>query len=193
MLEELGIGAVEAVDDCDVLWIDCLFIITCDGTVSSLIETVGRESVSDVDNAFKSSLSLIFVFLISITIFSNVYEDIGLHLDRPDEKPSVIDLLGGDLGIGIERVALVVSSAFPSSTDATESTLVDSAGACFFDKKEGLVVCALPVGVSGNFGFESQQNVSLFHNLQLRFSSLLPSSIESAHLLNTVFPIVLEM
>jgi hypothetical protein len=30
-------------------------------------------------------------------------------------------------------------------------------------------------------GCASQQNVSLFHNLQLRFSSRLPSSIDSAH------------
>jgi hypothetical protein len=37
----------------------------------------------------------------------------------------------------------------------------------------------------GNSGLVSQHRVSRFHNLQLRFSSRLPSSIDSAHLLKT--------
>lgn len=125
-----------------------------------------------------------------------MYEEIGLHLDRLDEKLAAAELQGADIWIGIERdddvVVVEDDESSSSSTDATESTLVDSSGVCFFDRKEGLEVCALPVGVSGNFGFESQQKVSLFHNLQLRFSSLLPSSMDSAHLLNTGLGILLK-
>lgn len=36
----------------------------------------------------------------------------------------------------------------------------------------------------------SQQNVSLFHNLQLRFSNLRPSSNDPAHLEKTMFELV---
>jgi hypothetical protein len=68
------------------------------------------------------------------------------------------------------------------SSDAAESTLEDNEGTSFGLGRRGRTSMA---GVVARCGCASQQNVSRFHNLQLRFSNLFPSSIDSAHLEKT--------
>ena len=64
------------------------------------------------------------------------------------------------------------------SSDATESPLRDNSGTSF-GLGAGRVMSI--AGVVARCGCASQQNVSLFHSRQLRFSNLLPSWIDSAH------------
>lgn len=64
-----------------------------------------------------------------------------------------------------------------SSEDA-ESTLDESDGTSF---RLGRCLDISIAGVVENWGCAGQQNVSLFHNLQLRFSNRFPPSIDSAH------------
>ena len=71
---------------------------------------------------------------------------------------------------------------FPASSDAAESTLDDNEGTSFGLGRRGRTSMA---GVVARCGCASQQKVSRFHNLQLRFSNLFPSSIDSAHLEKT--------
>jgi hypothetical protein len=68
------------------------------------------------------------------------------------------------------------------SSDAAESTLDDNEGISFGLGRRGRTSMA---GVVARCGCASQQKVSRFHNLQLRFSNLFPSSIDSAHLEKT--------
>jgi hypothetical protein len=65
-----------------------------------------------------------------------------------------------------------------ASSDAAESTLDDSGGTSFaLGCRRGTWIA----GVVARCGCASQQNVSRFHNLQLRFSNRFPSSMDSAH------------
>ena len=62
-----------------------------------------------------------------------------------------------------------------------ESTLAERSGTSAF-----LGFGLVPSGAGlPPWGSESQQNVSRFHTLQLKFSSRFPSSNDSAHLENT--------
>lgn len=69
------------------------------------------------------------------------------------------------------------SDTFESS-DAKESTLAESSGTSL---RPGLDLAKSIAGVVASSGCVSQQSVSRFHMRQLRFSSLRPFSIESAH------------
>lgn len=90
-------------------------------------------------------------------------------------------------GAEVEEEVLSDSNSRASSS-GTESRLPDRSGTSddeyrpseFLDDIEiaGVVALASETG--------SQQKVSLFHNLQLRFSNLRPSSNEEAHLEKTV-------
>ena len=74
------------------------------------------------------------------------------------------------------------SSPESESSEDNESTLADSSGTSF---RRGLDLAMSIAGVMVNSGCVSQQRVSRFHMRQLRFSSLLPFSIDSAHFENT--------
>ena len=90
------------------------------------------------------------------------------------------------MSTGVEVEADTCDSNSRASS-SNESTLPDSSGTSgceyrpseFLDAIEmaGVVAFASPAG--------SQQKVSLFHNLQLRFSNLRPSSKDPAHLEKT--------
>ena len=79
-------------------------------------------------------------------------------------------------GVGGER-ARGFSSASDSSED-TESTLADSSGTSL---RPGLGCAMAMAGVVANCGCVSQHRVSRFQMRQLRFSSLRPFSMDSAH------------
>ena len=74
-----------------------------------------------------------------------------------------------------------------ASSDAMESTLVDSSGMSFVPGRGLLMSIA---GVVVNCGCDSQQKVSRFHIRQLRFSNRRPSSMESAHLEKTAMEVL---
>ena len=74
------------------------------------------------------------------------------------------------------------SSESSESSDDSESTLFDSSGKSF---RLGLGLAISIAGVVASCGCVSQQSVSRFQMRQLRFSSLRPFSIESAHLEKT--------
>jgi hypothetical protein len=76
------------------------------------------------------------------------------------------------------NVAGLTVCVLSASSDAAESTLEDNDGTSF---ALGCRRKTRIAGVVARCGCASQQKVSLFHNLQLRFSSRLPSSIDSAH------------
>jgi len=86
----------------------------------------------------------------------------------------------------VEVEVLSVSNSRASSS-ASESRLPDRLGGSAEYRPSELLAemeIAGVVALASETG--SQQNVSLFHNRQLRFSNLLPSSNEPAHLENTV-------
>jgi hypothetical protein len=91
-------------------------------------------------------------------------------------------------GADEEEEVLSDSNSIASSS-AKESRLPDRLGTSFVEYRPsefreeiemaGVVALASEIG--------SQQKVSLFHNLQLRFSNLRPSSRDPAHLEKTRF------
>lgn len=95
-------------------------------------------------------------------------------------------------GAEVEEEVLSDSKSRASSS-TSESRLPESSGTSddeyrpseFLEDIEiaGVVALASETG--------SQQNVSLFHNLQLRFSNLRPSSNDPAHLEKTAMKLVL--
>ena len=189
-LAGLGLGAVENGDGKSFSITFCCDTAGgggCSMVGSRYAETVGNASVKDVERLARSNILGSFVSFIDTTIRSSSSGEMGLHLDRTEEKLSAEDISGVIRFIWIDGDDVVdwrCSSSSSSSVDAIESTLADNSGVCFLDGY-GFGVCCLLVGVSGNRGFESQQKVSLFHNLQLKFSKRLPSSIDSAHRLKT--------
>ncbi len=80
--------------------------------------------------------------------------------------------------------SLSVSTA--SSSLAIESRLLDRSGTSAEYRPPELRCDIEIAGVVAFASLGSQQKVSLFHNLQLKFSSRRPSSIDPAHLLKTV-------
>jgi hypothetical protein len=80
------------------------------------------------------------------------------------------------------KVAGLTVCVLSASSDAAESTLDDNEGTSFGLGRRGRTSIA---GVVARCGCASQQKVSRFHNLQLRFSNRFPSSIDSAHLEKT--------
>lgn len=88
-------------------------------------------------------------------------------------------------GAEVEAEVLSVSNSRASSS-ASESRLPDRLGTSVEYRPSELLAEMEMAGVvelASETG--SQQNVSLFHNRQLKFSSLRPSSNEPAHLENT--------
>jgi hypothetical protein len=75
-----------------------------------------------------------------------------------------------------------------ASSSESESRLPERLGTSGVEYRPSELLDAIEiagvVALASEIG--SQQKVSLFHNLQLRFSNLLPSSREPAHLENTV-------
>lgn len=137
----------------------------------------GTASAIDGD---KGSIS--FLSLIEITIFSKPREVICFSLP--------LLRLSSELGLGpwmLISTAPISNLRWPSirsaSSDANESTLADNSGTSF-DPGPGLETSI--GGVVVNCGCDSQQRVSRPQILQLRFSNLRPSSIDSAHRENTV-------
>jgi len=139
----------------------------------------GNESAMNDDRGSSSFFSLML-----ITIFSKPSDVICfsvplLRLSTCSESSLRID------GLMMSRGAVcgfACCSIRSSTSDATESTLADSSG---ISLDFGLELATLIAGVVASCGCASQQKVSRFHNLQLRFSSLRPSSIDSAHFENT--------
>ena len=70
------------------------------------------------------------------------------------------------------------SSVASNSSEDRESTLAESSGTSL---RPGLNLAMSIAGVVVNCGCVSQQRVSRFHMRQLKFSSLRPFSIDSAH------------
>jgi len=88
-------------------------------------------------------------------------------------------------GAEVEEEALSVSNSRASSS-ANDSRLEERSGTSAEYRPSELLEdmeIAGVVALASETG--SQQNVSLFHNLQLRFSNRRPSSNEPAHLENT--------
>lgn len=113
-------------------------------------------------SVFSLMLMIIFSRPMAVICFS-------LPLLRLNAESSLSS--GTRFGFRVKGVPLVVCVCSASS-DATESTLLDSSGTSF---GLGLGREMLIAGVVARCGCASQQKVSLFHNLQLRFSSLFPS------------------
>lgn len=122
--------------------------------------------------------SRFFFSCIEMTIFSR---SIGVMcFSRPLLRCSVESLLrnpGRTTGEGGGKAS--------SMSDSLEETLLDNAGTgmCCLARGDKLHLPAS--GERGCWVSGEQQNVSRFHNLQLRFSSRLPSSIASEILENT--------
>ena len=87
---------------------------------------------------------------------------------------------------GADTDELSSLSVAMASSSANESMLPDSSGRSEVYRPSEL---RCDIEIAGVVAFGSpgaQQNVSLFHSRQLRFSSLRPSSMDPAHLLKTV-------
>lgn len=139
--------------------------------------TDGDASAIDGDNGSRSFFSLMLR-----TIFSKPSDVMCFSV--PLLRLSIESCLR-TRGLRMFRGAvcgLACSSIRSSTSDATESTLADNSGISLDFGRE---LTTLMAGVVANCGCASQQKVSRFHNLQLRFSNLRPSSIDSAHLENT--------
>lgn len=88
-------------------------------------------------------------------------------------------------GFEVEDEVLSLSNSKASSS-ANDSRLPQSSGTSAVYRPSGLledIEIAGVVALASDMG--SQQKVSLFHNLQLKFSNLRPSSNEPAHLEKT--------
>jgi hypothetical protein len=74
-----------------------------------------------------------------------------------------------------------------ASSSTSESRLPDSSGTSFDEYRPSELLEDIEMAGVVEFASEtgSQQNVSLFHNLQDRFSNLRPSSNDPAHLEKT--------
>lgn len=77
-----------------------------------------------------------------------------------------------------------------ASSEAIDSTLAESSGKSL---DPGRLLSYSISGVVVSCGWCSQQNVSRFHILQLRFSNRRPSSIDSAHLEKTGVAVLATM
>jgi hypothetical protein len=90
-------------------------------------------------------------------------------------------------GAEVEVEVLSDSNSRASSSES-ESRLPERLGTSGVEYRPSELLDAIEiagvVALASEIG--SQQKVSLFHNLQLRFSNLLPSSREPAHLENTM-------
>ena len=123
------------------------------------------------------------LYLTEHIIFSKPKEVICFS--RPREVAMVLD------GEGLDNALIPMddvggecdSSMTLKSSEANESTLADKSGTSC---RPGLVFVTSIAGVVVICGWFSQHNVSLFHIRQLRFSSLRPFSIDSAHLEKTI-------
>lgn len=116
--------------------------------------------------------------LIEYTIFSKPKDVMCFSLPR--EFATIV----GELRCREDRISTGEvggdrdSSESSESSDDSESTLFDSSGKSF---RLGLGLAISIAGVVASCGCVSQQSVSRFQMRQLRFSSLRPFSIESAH------------
>lgn len=128
-----------------------------------------------------------FFSLIVITIFSKSSGVICRSLPRLLlQAESCRCTLGLVMLRGADVEALSSLSDSMASSSARESRLPDSSGTSEVYRPSELL-CEIDIaGVVALASPGAQQNVSLFHNLQLKFSSRRPSSIDPAHLLNTV-------
>ena len=120
-----------------------------------------------------------FFSLIVITILSRCNDvmcfSFPLLLDSVDSR---LENSGRLMSTAPETDSVWFSSC-SSSSEAAESTLADSSG---ISSGSRLDFWILRVGTVWSC---SQQKVSRFHNLQLRFSNRRPSSSDSAHFENT--------
>jgi len=151
------------------------------GVISRGGSTVGIASEMLGERGPMSGLSLM-----EYTIFSSPKEVICFSLPR--ELATVVGKLcgieeristgavGGDWG----------SSESSEASEDTESILWDSSGTSF---RLGLGLTISIAGVVASCGCVSQQSVSRFQMRQLRFSSLRPFSMESAHFEKTDRPV----
>jgi hypothetical protein len=149
----------------------------------------GRGVISDMVSGIVGRLAAIFgdrgsmsVFSLMLMIIFSSPKDVmcfSLPLLRLSAESSASS--GTCFEFRGNGVALAVC-IFSVSSDAAESTLEDSEGISFGLGCRGRTWIA---GVVARCGCASQQNVSLFHSLQLRFSNLFPSSMDSAHLEKT--------
>ena len=153
-------------------------LLSVGDTLASSVSTAGTKlgTALAIDSG-KGSIGLFS--LIEKTIFSNPNDVRCFSRPLLVESWSIVSLgLDGFLisrGSVCMRFRHCINSA---PFDCTESTLLDSSGISRFFGR-GLSVSL--AGEDGNCGCESQQNVSRFHILQLIFSNLRPSSIDSAH------------
>lgn len=95
---------------------------------------------------------------------------------------------------GAAPEARVESSNSRASSSGSESRLPDRLGTSFDEYRPSGLLDAMEVAGVVAFASEmgSQQKVSLFHSLQLRFSNRRPCSKDAAHLENTTRVLVLE-
>jgi len=95
---------------------------------------------------------------------------------------------------GAASEARVESSNSRASSSGNESRLPDRLGTSLEEYRPSGLLDAIEVAGVVAFASEigSQQKVSLFHNLQLRFSNRRPCSNDAAHLENTTRGLVLE-
>lgn len=77
------------------------------------------------------------------------------------------------------------TSSGSNSSSTTDSRLPESSGISWFSVGREMEIAGVEVEGSG---VGSQQKVSRFHNLQLRFSNLRPCSNDPAHRENTRQP-----
>ncbi len=137
------------------------------GVMSVVIVAIaGRLAWSSSDKGARSVFSLML-----ITIFSSPRAVMCFSL--PLLRLSAESSLSSNIRFGLRGNGLPLAVCVWSvSSDATESPLLDNSGTSFGLGAGSRISIA---GVVARCGCASQQNVSLFHNLQLRFSNLLPS------------------
>ena len=139
---------------------------------------VGTASTMDGDSG-----SIVFFSLIDMTILSSLSDVMCFSRPLLLVVLSIEDFLGDGRTMSSGNTwGGWRASAGSASSEAIESTLADSSGTSLEPGR----AWSYSVMTSGVYcGFDSQQKVSRFHNLQLRFSNRRPSSIDSAHLEKT--------
>jgi hypothetical protein len=137
----------------------------------------GRLAASVGERGSKSVFSLMLMIIFSRPSDVMCFSLPRLRLSAESSAPSArrLECRGNVAGLTVCLLS--------ASSDAAESTLEDNDGTSF---ALGCRRKTRIAGVVARCGCASQQKVSLFHNLQLRFSSRLPSSIDSAHFEKTI-------
>ena len=150
--------------------------------------SVGMDEAFRVDGALRTGCCTVLLRSIRSIILARLMGVMCFSLPRADASEDV----DSDAPERIAQARTVVSvRTFGSSSSDADSTLVDSSGTswnddgCDFCFRIGIVGEVADATATAAADWSSQQKVSRFHSLQLRFSRRRPFSSDSAHFENT--------